>query len=51
MFRAIGVVIILVALSRFFSSSFEALDKAGAQVFNTLETAAVVSETELQRNL
>jgi len=51
MFKAIGTVIVLIALSNFFSSSFSALDGAATQVFNTLETAAAVSQSQLEETL
>jgi hypothetical protein len=46
MFRAIGIVIVLWALSGFFQSSFQALDSAATAVFNTIEVAARSAEFE-----
>jgi hypothetical protein len=48
MFRAIGFVIILYAISQFMNQSFEAFDTAAAETFRTLETAAQVSQAKLQ---
>ena len=48
MFRAIGVVIILWGISLFFGSSIKALDQAATATFQTLETAAVVSEIQIE---
>lgn len=48
MFRAIGVVIILYALSQFFSNSFSALDGALTETFAALQVAATVSQDELK---
>jgi hypothetical protein len=47
MFRAIGFVIILWALSQYFNQSFLALNGAAAQSFKTIETAAKVAEIKL----
>ena len=49
MFRAIGFVIILYALSQMMSSTFQAFESASVAVFHTLETAAVVSEEQMQQ--
>lgn len=51
MFRAIGILILLWGLSNLFSSSFAALDRAATESFKTLETAAIVSQSELQKGL
>lgn len=48
MFKAIGFVIVLYALSHFFSSAFSALDNAATESFRTLETAAIVSQIHLK---
>ena len=45
--KAIGIVIVLYALSHFLSESFNALDQAAAQSFKTIETAAIVAEERL----
>lgn len=45
--NAIGFVIMLWALSQFFSSSFEALDSAARESFITLETAAVTAQLQI----
>lgn len=49
MFRAIGFVILLWALSLYFGSSIKALDQAATQTFSTIETAARVSQAQLER--
>jgi len=48
MFRAFGMILILWYLSHLFSQSFVALDKALTATFNTLGTAAAVSESQIQ---
>lgn len=45
--NAIGFVIMLWALSHFFTSSFEALDNAARESFKTIEAAAVTTQLEL----
>lgn len=45
--NAIGFVIILWALSQYFTSSFEALDDAARESFKTLEAAAITSQIQL----
>lgn len=45
--NAIGFVIMLWALSHFFSSSFAALDGAARESFKTIEAAAVTAQLEL----
>ena len=47
MFKAFGVVVILWYLSHLFSASFVALDAAATATFNTVETAAEVSEATI----
>lgn len=46
--KSIGFVIILWALSQFFTSAFTALDGAARESFNTIQVAAVVSQQQLQ---
>ncbi|MFZ2253091.1 MAG: hypothetical protein WAW13_02850 [Minisyncoccia bacterium] len=46
MFRAIGVVVILMYLSSQFSQSFRALDRTLTASLHALETAAIVSESK-----
>lgn len=48
MFRMIGIVILLIALSKLFSNSFAALDAAATESLRTIEVAAIVSQEELQ---
>jgi hypothetical protein len=48
MFHAIGIVIIIWYLSNQFTQSFVAFDHAGKAVFETVETAAIVSRTKLK---
>ena len=45
--KAIGFLIILWGLSNFLNQTFVSLDKAAAQSFKTIETAARVSEIKL----
>jgi len=47
MFRAIGLLIILWGLSQYFSKSVVALNNAGVASFETIETAARVSQHHL----
>lgn len=47
--NAIGFVIMLWALSHFFSDSFTALDTAARESFKTLEAAAVTTQLELMK--
>lgn len=51
MFKAIGFLIILWGLSNFFSTSFVALDAAARESFRVIETAAVVSQIKLEKEL
>jgi Mg2+/Co2+ transporter CorB len=46
--KAIGLLIILWALSQFFSSSVIALDSAARESFHTLEAAAIKSQKLLE---
>ena len=50
MFRAIGFLIVLWGISQFFSSSFLALDSAATEVLQAVESAAILSQEELQQN-
>ncbi|MFT5831719.1 MAG: hypothetical protein ACI9SY_000087 [Candidatus Paceibacteria bacterium] len=45
---SIGFLIVLGALSHFFSDSFQALDSAATQSFKTIEAAAITSQIQLQ---
>ena len=47
---SIGFIIVLLALSKFFSNSFQAFDDAATESFRTLEAAAIKSQLELQKN-
>ncbi len=47
--KAIGFLIILWGLSHFLNQTFVSLDKAAAQSFKTIETAARVSEVKLNK--
>ena len=49
MFKAIGVVIVLYALSHFFSQAFIKLDDAAAAVFATAEVAATVAAEKITK--
>lgn len=44
---AIGLIIVLWALSHFFTEAFIALNSAAAQSFKTFETAASVAEEQM----
>ena len=48
MFRALGLVIILIALSNFFSGAIAALDTAVTASLKTITVAAEVSRAQLQ---
>ncbi|MEZ4200092.1 MAG: hypothetical protein R3B69_00580 [Candidatus Paceibacterota bacterium] len=48
MFRAIGVLIVLWGLSLHFGSTMKAFDRAATASFNTIETAAILTEYRLQ---
>ncbi|MCA9365736.1 hypothetical protein KC723_02480 [Candidatus Kaiserbacteria bacterium] len=48
MFRAIGFVIMLIALSKFFSQSFEAFDDATSASFHAAESAAVFAQYKIE---
>ncbi len=45
--KAIGFVIVLWALSQYFSSSFIALDSAATESFKAVEAAAITSQLQL----
>ncbi len=45
--KAIGFLIVLWALSKFFSSSVGALDDAARESFKTIEVAAIQSQQKL----
>jgi len=47
MFRAIGFVIVLYAVSIMLSDAFDGFEKAAVATFNTVETAAIVSEQQI----
>lgn len=49
--QAIGLLIVLWGLSTFFSSAFSALDDAARESFRALEAAAVLSQTQLEREM
>jgi len=48
MFRAIGILIILWGLSLHFGSSIRAFDKAATATFETVEVAALVSQSQMK---
>ena len=48
MFKAIGFVIVLWALSMYFSDSFTAFDDATTASFKAVEAAAVVSKAQIE---
>ncbi len=50
MFRAIGYVIILLALSNFFSNAFVAAERAATESFKAIEVAAVSMQQQIQEN-
>ena len=47
MFRAIGFVIALYAVTILFDEGYDAIERATVATFNTVETAAEVSEQQL----
>lgn len=47
MFRSIGFVIALYAVTLMFNEGFDAFERATVATFNTVETAAEVSEQQL----
>lgn len=49
MFRAIGTVIVLYALSQFFNQTFLAFESTAVAVLGTVETAANVSTEQLEK--
>jgi hypothetical protein len=49
--KAVGFIIVLWGLSQFFSTAFPALDSAARESFRAIETAAVVSQQEMQERL
>jgi len=49
MFRALGIVIILYALSTMLSGAFHSFETATIAVFETVETAAHVSKVQLEK--
>lgn len=50
MFRFIGLVILLIVLSKMFAASFVAADRAAVAGFNTLELAAILAQEQMQTN-
>jgi hypothetical protein len=48
MFRAIGMILILLTLSKMFGSAFVALEKSAVAVFGLVETSAQVASLELE---
>ena len=51
MFRAIGIIVIIYAISVMLSDSFDAFDGAATAAFQAIESAAVVSKTEIEKGL
>jgi len=51
MFRAFGFLIVLWGLSHFFNQSFLSFDDAMSQSFQTIETAAEVTQEKLLTEL
>jgi CO dehydrogenase/acetyl-CoA synthase epsilon subunit len=49
MFRAIGFVIIVYALSQMLSGAFHSFEAATIAIFDTVETAALVSQSQLEK--
>jgi len=46
--KSIGFIIVLLVLSKVFSSAFGALDDAARESFKTIEIAAIVSQSQLK---
>jgi len=49
MFRALGIVIILIALSNMLSGAFHSFENATIAVFDTVETAALAAQFQLKK--
>jgi len=49
--KAIGFLIVLWGLSKFFSASIPAMDDAARETFKTVEIAAKVAQGELQEKI
>lgn len=47
MFKAIGFLIVLWSLSLYFGSTIRAFDRAATATFNTVEMAALVSQSQM----
>lgn len=50
MSKAIGTILLLYAITRMFSTSFEVFEGATTATFSTIETAAQLSEIQLRTN-
>lgn len=49
MFKSIGFVIALYAVSQIMAGTFQALERAAVASLSTIETAAVVGESQLKK--
>lgn len=49
MFKQIGIVVMLYAITQFFSDASTSFESALVATFQTIETAAVLSEAQLMR--
>ncbi|MFT7506889.1 MAG: hypothetical protein ACI92I_000025 [Acidimicrobiales bacterium] len=49
MFRAIGTVIVLYAITQMMSSSFGAFERAATAAFEAVEAAAIVSKVQIEQ--
>jgi hypothetical protein len=47
--KAVGLLIILWGVSQYFTTALPALDSAARESFQFIETAALVSQSELQK--
>lgn len=48
MFRSIGFILVLLVLSKLLSGAFEAFENATVAVFETVEVAATVSQSQMK---
>jgi hypothetical protein len=51
MSKAIGTILILYTISKIFADGVDAVEEASVATFNTIETAAKISELQLQNTV
>lgn len=49
MFKAIGTILLLYAITQMMSSTFTAFESAATATFETLEAAAIVSKLQIEQ--